>query len=243
MNVQKLHTAILLAAMSLMAIAADSPAPGTSEAPKQAEVPGSIGPDGKTKLPYVHIDLEKKTIDLDGEICLVEGVLELIATVAAGKEHEAIVRVKARPRNVHLALLMLGLKPGSPGKWDYDNGKPRPTDPTGDGVAISVVYQAEGKTIEKPVHQMFKDHKTGKHPGNNIFLFAGSSIARPEGEDPFYSADATGDVVTLVSFQEELLAWPKAASNSNDQLEWVADTAAIPKLGTPVKLRLKPAGK
>jgi hypothetical protein len=215
--------------------------PAAAPASPKAEPPGSIGPDGKTKLAYLHVDVASKTIDLDGDICLTEGPLELLATVAAAKEHEAVVRVKSRPRDIHLALLMIGLKPGSPGRWTYEDKKPKPFDATGDKVAITLVYELEGKTIHKPVNLLFKDPRTQKTAESNVFLFAGSKIQRPPEGEAFYAADGTGDVATLVSFEEELLAWPKAASNANEDLQWVANTAEIPKLGTAVKLRLQPA--
>ncbi|QNN23938.1 hypothetical protein HED60_17235 [Planctomycetales bacterium ZRK34] len=189
-------------------------------------------------LKHLSINLEKGYVDVDGVICLSEGLLELIATVPASKEHEAIISSKARPKNIHLALLMLGLEPGSPGKWEYTDDKIIAHDPKGDHVRITMRYEKDGKTVERPVNELVRDSKTKKVMKGNEFVFAGSRIAKPAQGDPFYAADASGDVVTLVSFPEELMALPTAASNSNENLVWEANTSAIPPIGTDVTLRI-----
>jgi hypothetical protein len=79
--------------------------------------------------------------------------------------------------------------------------------------------------------------------GRTRFVFAGSRIEkRGDDPEPTYLADSSGDVVSLVSFNDELLALPTAASNANEKLVWEANTPRIPPVGTKVILRIRPAG-
>jgi hypothetical protein len=223
--------------MGLMAgcvLAAEEPGkPAT--APAQA--PAEQKPKGLT------LNLAEKYLDVDATVCLTEGPLELLATVPAGKEHESVFVMKARAPHVHAYLLALGIKEGRPGKWTYENKVPKPIDPTGDHVLITVLYQKDGKTVERPIGDFARDRKTGKTLSPSEFVFAGSQISRPKDEQPFYAAEVSGDVLALVSFDDEMLAYPKAASSSNDELEWEANTKEIPPVGTAVKLRMRPVAK
>ncbi len=198
----------------------------------------------KPLLPYVWLHRKKGYVDLPGEIVLREGLIELIATIRGGKTHEAIATVHARPQHIHLALLLLRLQPGSPGKWVYKkngDGKktPHPVNPTGSPVRVSFVLEEDGEKVERPASAFVVNRFTKKPLPSNVFLFSGSTIRRRQDGSRFYTADMTGDVIALVSFGSELLAWPRAASTSNDRVAWHARTEAIPPKGTSVTVRLR----
>ena len=198
------------------------------------------------ELPGVTVNMTERYVELKGKVCLREGLLELVATVPAGKEHESIVSLQTRPSNIHAALLMLGLKPGEPGRWRYEGTKAVAIDPKGDRVRLTLRWERDGKWEEKPINEFILDREGKKHAPSDEFVFAGSRVVEPKGADgkvtgpPVYLADQTGDIVALVSFDDEVLAWPTAASDSNDELFWVADPATIPPLGTEIRLRVYP---
>jgi len=50
----------------------------------------------KLKLPGVKINLDEWSVDVDAEVCLHDGLLELILCVDNTKEHESIFSTKAR---------------------------------------------------------------------------------------------------------------------------------------------------
>ena len=60
----------------------------------------------------IRIDKEKKVVIVEGKICLDEGPLELFACAEGGKEYESLVAIRGEPWQLHLCLLLLGLKPG-----------------------------------------------------------------------------------------------------------------------------------
>lgn len=230
---------LLLTLLVPLATRAEDP-PATE--PPPAEKPDAKPDEAGPKMHHIVVNREDGYVDVAGAVCLDDGALELAVTLAGGKEHEAVFTIKARPRNVHLALIMVGAEPGKPGRWVYDkNRNPQPIDPTGSKVAISVVIEKDGKPVELPISAFIRHTKTKKALPNNVFVFAGSTVFKdPTNQKPVYMADQTGDIVTLVSFQGELLAIPTAASDANDQLVWEVNPDNTPDVGTAVTIRLRP---
>lgn len=62
----------------------------------------------------VLLDAPGKRLVLKGEVCLREGLLEMLACLKRSKEHEAILAVDTKAQIVHAGLLALGVEPGKP---------------------------------------------------------------------------------------------------------------------------------
>lgn len=186
-------------------------------------------------LPGVTIDRQNRIVDLDATVVLREGWLELVACPAGSKEHESIFAVQARPGHVHLALLQIGLEPGKPGGWREEGETFVGIPPQGDRVRVSIVVDGE----EKPLALYIKHHTTGKPLSNDEFVFAGSLVKQSQGSRE-YKADESGNLLTLVTFSDDVLTWPEPASEANSELYWVANPDTIPPMDTRVKVRLRP---
>ena len=66
--------------------------------------------------------------------------------------------VSARPSEIHAALLLAGFKPGSPGRWSYDNDYLEFQAPTGDRLDVFVRYEcAAGDTTEESIGAWIED--------------------------------------------------------------------------------------
>ena len=193
-------------------------------------------------LPGVEVDVEAGWMDLKGVVVQQKGLLELAVTTRGGKEHEAVFAVEARADHVHLGLLMLGVNPGSTGAWRYVNNEPMPIDPTGGRVAISVVRVDDaGGEVERPISDYIINRVDNTKLPSSEFVFAGGRMNDALEGRFRYMANGTGDLVTLVSFPErdEVLAYPKAASDENDRVTWVADETVVPEVGTEVRVRIR----
>ena len=86
--------------------------------------------------PGVRIDWQKRVVELDAEVVLRQGSLELLACSPQTREHESILRVHAKPLHVYQAMGLIGLTPGSPMKFDEKSKQWRR--PTGDSLRLSV---------------------------------------------------------------------------------------------------------
>lgn len=196
------------------------------------------------KLPHIDINLEERYVDLNGIVCFREGRAELAVTIRGAKPHESPFMVYARPQHIHAALMLLGLKPGKPGHWLY-NEKTRestPIDPEGHVVKVTVLMKDDsGKMKEYEIPKFINNRITKSPLPHSYFVFGGSRIRQlPDGRN-IYSADSSGNVVSLVSFNDEVLSWPRAASHSDLQVYFDAYPDNLPQLQTPVKVRIRPA--
>jgi len=209
---------------------------GEATTPVEAERPAAAPADPATVqlTPGIRIDRVNRHVDVDAKVCLSEGALELIATTPGGKTHESIFAIEPRPRHLHAALKVLGLQSGAPGEFGALAA-------SGDRVRVDVIVEKDGEESVTPVNVLVVHRETAESLPANVFVFAGSHLARPEeGDGLVYAADVVGDVITLVSFEDEVLALPEPASADNDRLAWEIETSCVPDVGTPVVLRISP---
>ena len=210
-------------------------------------------------FPNVRIDPAAGIVEFDGTIAwdvhdprTPMTYLELVVCTPDTKEHESLVVSKARPSNVHAALLLLGLEPGKPGSFTWEGERLVPIDPEGPPVDVRFVLDA-GTEREKVVDPLtwIVNAKDGQSfaeregdPSRPGFLFAGSRIVKRdlgEGEREYYLADGSdGALVGLTTFGSETIAWRRTISpdSSVTEPEWIANVAQVPPVGTPVVVRI-----
>jgi hypothetical protein len=176
--------------------------------------------------------------------------LEVCVCIPDTKEYESLVMTKAKPSNIHAALLLAGLKPGKPGAWDWSGEKLKAIPPTGDGVTVTVAYQKDGKEIEAPLSDWVIDAGTKKtltqaaadqNPADH-FVFAGSTMFNKNGREG-YTSDIDGCVVGLTTFGGETVAWT-GMYNPDSGVEsphWIANAEKVPGFGTAVVVRIRAA--
>ena len=172
--------------------------------------------------------------------------LELLACAPGSREHESILTVAAKPSQVHLALLILGLEPGSPmGRVSRPATATSPATetvvpPNGSRVRVLLVYEIDGKRVEVAPSAWIADRRKNAQPIDDVWVFAGSSMATLDDGTSVYRADHNGNVLTLVSFGDEVLARPGTVTNQNDEEAFGCVPGAIPPVGSSVKIRLFP---
>jgi hypothetical protein len=210
-------------------------------------------------MPGMKILVKKGYIDVEAKICLTEGMLELLACTKDSKEHESLIAVVPKAAHIHAALLLIGAQPGNPAmrkEVETEDG-PRWIDlePRGQEIDISLVFNNEaGEPVEHPIKEFLiksaeesfepkpeeKNNKENRAFPTNTFLFVGSHVFKDGEADPVYLADESGNVISLSTFGDELLALPGVHANDNQGLVWSVDPTRLPPLDTKVILRLKP---
>jgi hypothetical protein len=206
------------------------------------------------KFPGVKINPTLRCVDIEGTVCLRRGPLELVACTKGTKEHESIFAMEAKAMHVHTALLLLGAKAGSPAtriQADGKDGRWVDVPPRGSPVDVYLVFEdKEGKPGDHPVSEFIVSSKRERGRGDDAtqpiqfpthtFLFAGSLL---EGDGPNprrYLCDASGNVISIATFGDELLCLPEIHSQDNASLEWEVHSTALPAPGKKVILRLRP---
>lgn len=184
----------------------------------------------------IKINYIDRQVEVAGEVILREGPLELFAyaKAAAPKEHESIVLVRSKPERVFMALGLVGATPGKPLRWFYETETLRPA--SGDPVDVLVRYR-EGKRdrVVQAVEWML-DAGTRKPMQSTHWLFCGSERS----ETGEFAANMEGTLVTVVDFTTSLLSLPQQHSDADSELWLMANERAIPPLGTPVTILLRP---
>jgi hypothetical protein len=183
----------------------------------------------------VFIDSKNKQVVMEGDVCLVKGVLEMFACLKGTKEHESVVAVRTKAFVVHAALLALGAKPGSPAKFE-----PKYIAATGPKVGVQVFWTDEkGNRRTARAQEWVRDVKTKKAMTYD-WVFAGSGFyVDEESKKQFYQADS-GDFICVSNFPSAMLDIPVESSSDNDNLMFEAFTENIPPKGTKVMVVLSP---
>src|SRR4029078_12767817 len=78
---------------------------------------------GIGKLPRIAVDVRNKQVRVECEALHCEAPLEFFCVVAGGSEHESVIRTRAKPSDIHTALLMIGMVPGEPLKYSQGTTK------------------------------------------------------------------------------------------------------------------------
>ena len=241
MNASRLcrrRRAQLTALLWITAAGCASPPPPTTT---PAQAPAPLAP-----FEGIRVAPAPGTVEVEAWTCLDAGWLEQIACSPGTREHEALVVVKAKPSEIHAALLMAGLEPGSPGSWHYDES----TDeldfiaPRGETVEIRVRYQRHGVWREEPIGAWIEDANGESVFPNDPFIFAGSLFAENlewMGPGEHYVADMTGSIVGLVTFGDEVVAFSQVLADQESVQPplWQVRHDAVPPLGTKVTLILR----
>ena len=221
---------------TVRAPAQPAPVPLPSTAPAPATGPTTVGATGK--IPHVEVDVKSRTVRVECEMLGVEAPLEFFCVEAGTSEHEAVLRSKAKGSHLHLALLMIGLEPGTP--LTYSEAAKKWLPPHGPPLHIDVEWQtAEGKVQRVPAHRWMRDVKDRKGMPPVTWVFVGSRVM----EDGNYAADVTGYLVSLVNFDLTVIDIPQLASSANATLQWERNPEATPPPGTKVTMVITPAGK
>jgi hypothetical protein len=219
-----------------------SPKAGTTATSRESEaMPAKSRPEARVVEfgPGLRIDYRVPQVEIDSEVVLRKGALELFAYSRAPvpKEHESILRTDVKCDRIFQALGLIGLRPGRPMR--YDMATKTVELPTGDPVKVLVRYEADGKKKELSACEWMMDNAKKAPMAQTHWLFTGS---RRE-ENGSLATNEEGTLVTVVDFPTSLLGLPASHSESDSQLWLTANTDAIPPLGTKVTLILRPASQ
>ena len=190
--------------------------------------------------PGVRLDLAAGHVEIEAEVVHQEAKwLELLVCSPGSREHETILTSPAKPSHIHLALLALGLEPGSPIDSRRTAEGLAVVPPTGPKVELFCLWEIDGEPHRAPANTWVRHQETGEPLAGNAWLFAGSEFHQHEGRR-LYMADLNGTIVSLVNFGDDLLTRPTTTTNRTDEQAWGTNAEAIPPVGTAVTLRLVP---
>lgn len=184
-------------------------------------------------FPHIQVDVRHRQVRIECESLQCDAPLEMLCCVAGTHDYESLLRSGARPSQVHMGLLMIGLKPGEPAH--YVPALKRWVPPTGDAMNIEAQFTEHGKTVRMNACDLMRNIKTHKPMPHHPWIFAGSRVINGT-----YTADVNGYLITVVNFDWSVIDIPAVASNSNATLQWERNPATAPPAGAIVTLIISP---
>jgi hypothetical protein len=161
-------------------------------------------------------------------------VLEHLLCSKGTKEHEAVLSTEAAPKLITAGLLLTGAEIGHPVKF-----LPKFEPPAGTAIRIEAHWLKDGKEAREDVKRWVRDEKT-KGTLSVDWVFAGSEFYDdPITKKRLYAADG-GDLITVANFGSAILDIPVVSSANDADRFFMANTDAVPPLGTEVYLYFAP---
>lgn len=182
---------------------------------------------------------DQRRVLVAATVCLREGFLEEFLCRKGTKEHESILTADVDARDIHKALLLTGIEPGSPVQF-----QPTFKAATGPRIKVSVRYEQAGKLVTVRANEWVRNQQTKKELEHN-WVFTGSVLVDnplAKGVAPTYLANG-GDFISLSNFEGSLLDLPFKSSQEDAELVFEAFTERIPLEKTAVTVVLEPLPK
>ena len=207
-------------------------------ASKPIELPGGI-----------LVDREAGEVVVPAFVSIDAGWLEQVVCSRNTRDHEAILVVDVLPSQVHAALVLLGLTPGTPGHWRFeetaDENRPRVRriKPVGDRIRVGIRRITEDPRVTEPISEWIVNAEDDGAFIEQPWVFGGSTFFRPRPDAPeLYAADQSGSLVGLVTFGDEVIGLEGVLSDQVDvdAAMWAVRTEVVPEPGTRVDLVLRP---
>ncbi|MGE0709984.1 MAG: YdjY domain-containing protein [Planctomycetota bacterium] len=238
------------------------PAPSSRPSPSPSEPPGPARPEPRpivkegavTRFPGIRVFVAEKRIEVDGYVNLNEcPTLEFMGCTQRGKTHETLLRFECEPKQLHLALLMIGLVP-TPQVSEQGQAIELAK---GERVVVEVAWWAEHtpkydddapKPVDEVVTRRVEDliwdrNRQGPMPRVG-WVFTGSRMikvpAPPDWEtlQEVYAASYEGNIVATYHHPHVILDTPLL--EGGDDTIYVPYTARTPGRGTPVTIKIRP---
>jgi hypothetical protein len=225
--------------------AAADPPPAVIDYPAPPNVSPRAEPGQEGLRPlfaHIRVDPAAGIVEIDGEVPIdahnaktPRVYLETVVCTRDTKEHESLVVTDARPSEIHAALLLTGLEPGTPGSWDWEGATIRAIPPAGPAVRVTI-RDPDGREWDPKawVLSLRENRTLDQADPASRYLFAGSQLVKVRSGEA-YRADREGCVVGLTTFGGEVIAWERMHSPeaSVEEPIFIA-AAAVPPAGTRV---------
>jgi hypothetical protein len=207
-------------------------------------------PDGRWMVGSIVLDKQKRTLEFPAKVNMVDGLVEYVLVHLTGKTHESLLVTEVQPYHLQVAMLLLGAKgadhskrTNAPPSGPINNadllGVKRPPIP-GTAVKISFRQQQNGATgNHRALDGFIYDQKQGKAMPAKNWTFTGSVVW--EGA---FIAQIEGSIIAMVTDIGAIFNSQLPNRDADDS--WYVRTAAIPREGTPIIIRIsvvKPVGE
>lgn len=259
MFIKKVSVCLLLSVGALIVCADENPPPATSSPSNEVHWPAPVNPPkpiennilaltntpvhmvepGIFEVGKVRLDQRHRSVTVPAMLNRAQGPMEYFLVTTYGKTHESILKTKATPYDIHLAMLLLGAEgsgspnfPGSP-----TNGVPGPvvhpskeTIP-GSKVDIDVKWTTAGGDTHHSAEELIYRTDTQAAMEHGSWVYNGSLIIRGR-----FLAQGDGSIISLVTDPVALMN--NTGPGHDNDLIWTANTNNLPPPNVPVEVTI-----
>jgi len=178
----------------------------------------------------VTLDKLDRSVRFPATVNLREGAIEYFLVHESGKAYESLFTTKVNPYDIHLAMLLLGVKAPTevteapPEQITMDTLKSSPA-VKGDAVEVSVFY----KNQKLPAENFILNTQEGKEMTRGPWAYTSSVLYKGQ-----FLAKTEGSIIALVTDPAALINNPRPG-HDND-LIWNIATEKVPPAGTAVEI-------
>jgi hypothetical protein len=198
---------------------------------------------GIYEIGKVRINQASQTLTFPCAVNMQSGALEYLLVTPAGNAHESLlVAANVEPRDLHLAMLLLGAK-GSGSHPSPDDAPPAQLSKeylehapklTGDPILITVQWQTkDGQEKKSPVEDWILKTDVHKTAERGPWIYNGSMF----GQNGRFLAQIEGNFAALVTNPAALINNPRKGSD-DDQI-WDVNDKVVPPAKTPVEVTIE----
>jgi hypothetical protein len=189
---------------------------------------------GRYSVGAVTFDRKTREITIPAAVNMREGPVEYVLVGNKGKVHEAVFTTDAEARDIHVAALLLGVKP----EPDLGPENSATVVKQQGAVVMRVEWDRNGPPekifLNETVNQA--NPSTGEISGtlpSGAWLYNGSRI-EPDG---VFAATRHASIISIIRDDDALINNP-GTSRDNDEIH-TPNTAKLPKKGHPVRVIMK----
>ena len=167
-----------------------------------------------------------------------QGAVEYLLCGPGGKEYESIIVVNSSAKEIHDAMLKLGVERGTPPM--YDEEKDEMIGATGTGVLVFVEWESNGETKRVRGEDLLYNMQTQKSMQHVAWIFSGSREVPDldsEDEDAMIPQAFIGNDIIALNYVDGSALFQSPIPS--EESPYKKNTETLPPLGTSVKVTIE----
>lgn len=187
--------------------------------------------DSRFRIGQVELDKDQRSIRFPAAVNMHDGTVEYAVVTHTGKRHESLFSTTASPRDIHVAMLLLGVKPAAI-REGVDKAL---VVPAGSAVCVEAEWGPPGETRRLPVSELVTVARTASamrgtaaatSPG---WLYNGSRF-----NDAGFAASVEGSIVSLIA--DDMALINNTGKDRTDDEIHLPHSDKLPRTDTPVSI-------
>jgi hypothetical protein len=186
---------------------------------------------GKLRIGIVQLDQTARAIRFPAIVNMTAGLVEYAVVTSTGKCHEAVFSTKAMPRDIHLAMLLLGVKPAA----CVENPNKGLSIPAEASVRVTAEWETNGPLASRLLNSLVAiadqsptEVTTATLP-DQPWLYNGSRF-----NGAGFAATMEGSIISLINDDTALIN-STGSDRTNDDIH-VPNAKLLPAVGMPVTI-------